>query len=325
MLNRKVIATIIAGTAVATGAQAQENVAATKKVQNPLDLISSQTADIQLRHYIDGKNDGKDRADIDTNEVTTQVRGNFVVNMFDDVVANTLTLAVNKANDGTQQVTQRRPRLLTEVSAFKSTYFTFTPFLDLHLPQGGGPGTRGDLGIAPVVTTSALNVGFGTIEASFRVDAMAQFNSQKEDAEARTSASEERAVGGFGLAAEKDDDGKTTGYKVKDGKGTTYEVIYTPKVKLDLDNTVRGLSLTSFVEYYNTYNPIEEIGEDGSRKTVYDPARKTWSYLQVTYKINETLVFDNFAAVVQEDLYGKSGDQDKINYENLARLTYTMY
>jgi hypothetical protein len=163
------------------------------------------------------------------------------------------------------------------------------------------------------------------LSASFRVDAEAQFHSQKEDAEARTSASEDRATSAFGLTAEKDDSGETS-YKVKDRKATVYEVLYTPSVSLDLDQSVRGLSVTTFIEYDNIYNPYIEVDANtGDRETVYEPARKTWTYLQLTYKVNETLKFDNYFAVVQEDLYGKSGDQDKINYENLARLSYTMY
>jgi len=322
MLNKSALSFL---TAFALSATAYgQDVSSTKESGNILDVISSQSANVQLRNYWEAEVGKTDRDKIGGEMVTTQVRGNFTLNAFNDKLSNTLTLGASSKTDRTNQVKQRSPEFVSELTAFDSDYFSLTPNLYVVAPQDGSGDTNGSIGLRPSLKHPAVNLGgIAMLSSSFTIDADAQFSSSKKDAAVRSEVSDEQAAGlGLTVTANEKTDDKTITAKGK--QGVTYEIMYTPSVALDFSQVVKGLDVEVFVENVNTYEPVLEVDGD-STKTVYQPDRNTDTYFRVGYAINETLKFDNFFWRSDKGLWEARGNTDGNKYTNLARLSYTIY
>lgn len=298
-------------------AQESSTVGSSKVATKLPDLVSSQTGNLQLRSYLFERHEASDRSERAETEVVTQARGNLTVKTFKDKVSTTLTLAASNFSSKEGVITQRRPRLLTEVTAVDSSYFGLVPYLELYGPQTA-PGTRGDLGLRPTLKHPAIVTAIGDLNFALSVEAEGQFNSREEDSKVRTSASEEDARS-FGLS------GESGAYTKKDEKGLTYEVWYVPEVTLNMDRVVKGLTVLSYAEYINTYNPVIEVGTDGSEKRVYEPQRDVTTYVGASYKITDALTLDDQVSFGYSKFYEARGDRDRNRVVNLAMLTYKMY
>jgi hypothetical protein len=143
-----------------------------KRLEGPLSVISDQTGSLEYRHYVNKKIDPSDSSRTSTDEVLNQVRANFSVKTFDDIATTTFIFGAQTTNDGTQQVTQRQPQILTEVDAYSNDYVSVVPSLDIRTPMRERP-TTAEIGVEPTLTHPALDVGIGSLAFSMGGEAVA--------------------------------------------------------------------------------------------------------------------------------------------------------
>lgn len=295
--------------AASVTATAQE-VGATKSAKSLKDLVSSQTGNVQLRNYLynyDAKTPNP------YGDVVTQARANLTVKTFNDVVSTTLTVAVSKANDDSAKVISRRPRLLTEVAAFDSTYYSATPYLDLH-GKIDAAGYRGDLGLAQTLKMPDVETSYGAWKMSMLTESFAILGSESAVKEVRNV---DNAAAAQALA--------DLDESQKEKQAESYVVRVTPNITWDAKGVVDGLTIGVEAEYENTFTPVTDVKADGSTETALQPVREMYSSLVIGYKVNDSLSLTNVTAVGHTGFWEKSGRTDGEQLQNLAVLSYTMY
>lgn len=304
----------VAGTGFA---QSSAQFGASKSAFGLLDKMSSRTADLQYRLYVqrDGVPSAEDPKSVSQNEsVISQVRTNWTWGFYNDVWKNKLTLAATSVtNDNDQKITSRQPRLLSTVDAITTPYFSLVPNLDLYAPTTG-EGTRGDLGIIPKVMLPEIETRFGGIALSFRIEAEAQLSNV--DKEKSTVQGTDDAKAAFALTS--------TPAQRKQGD-PDYEVSFIPQVDLNLGKIVSGLALSVYAEYETLYEKKVEVNSQGAiQKEVWSPTRYTETYVDVGYAINESLAIVNSTQTTTGGFYGSRWD-NKYRFLNLSMLSYTLF
>jgi len=319
MVRRLAFLSAVAGLALSNLANAQE-VSSTKT--GIASKVSSQTGNVQLRHYDFGKYDADGSS---TDYIMTQVRGNFTVGLYKDFITSTLTLALSKASDASQQVYQRRPRVWTEMALVNTKYFTFAPYLDLHGPQTG-LGTRGDLGIIPKVTTTPITTAVGNFTANAWVEAESQFTSRPQDAKIVNAG--DRQDDRYGLSAAEGSEDKDT---LEGGKkDASYEADFVTELDLKVAGA-KGLGLNLQGWYYNEFNPVYKLEEDGTRETIWTVNRFMETWYGVNYAINDVWTVSNIFITTHGGFYQREQNvadgvgNGATRYTNWAMLTAKLY
>lgn len=286
-------------------ANAQE-VGATKKAKAFKDLVSGETANVQLRNYIYDNKDPKSPSD----KMTTQVRGNFGLKTFNDVVTTTLTVAVSKDDVATSKVNTRRPELRTDVAAFDSSYYSVSPFVTLYGKKAET--YAGDVGLVQVLKVPAIATSYGAWNLSFETEAYGTLLSKAENKAIRNSANTDVST----ALNERES-------SQKEKAGESYTVYARPNITWDANSMVEGLTVGVAAEYENVFTSQMDVDANGDAKTVVDAERNMYSQLILGYKVNESLTLTNTLSAGHSGFWASEGRSDGERLMNLAMLTYT--
>jgi hypothetical protein len=254
--------------------------------------------------------------------VRTQVRGNFTVKTLSDKLASTVTLATNidSNNDGVMK--ERAPQLLNELNAFDSDYLSLVPYVDLRMrnktDDGQDQGITTELGLKPELKHPAIVTAVGDLNFSLSAEADVLFRTKKVKGVTKKEGSDRST--GFSLVEN---------FEEKENSAAVPEVMYVPAISLDMNRVFRGLSLTTFAEYYNTYVPVVEMTEDSSGNTdkiiAYQPVRDVISYVGASYKVTDKLSITETIQFHHNGFYEESGDRNGNQVVNYLKVAYTLY
>lgn len=318
-MSRKVVITAMFAAAVANA-----QVETTKRSARIQDVVSGQTGNVELRHYTVQNHSASNKFEEGPQAVKSQVRGNFTLKMFDDKLSSTATFAFTNEAHGYGVLKQRDPQLLSELTAFDSDYFSLTPYADLRFRTKTEGNTRSELGMIPMIKHPAIKTALGDLNFSLHAEAEVQFRSRANEGETRF---DDRRTGSseFGLSSSE----ATEGDKTKENKAAIPEIMYVPTVALNMNRVVSGLSLMTFAEYYNTFEPVKEVttNVDGTRdsKVTYSPKRQTISYVSAAYKATPKLTISETFQIHHGGFYEERGDNDKALWTNYIKVAYTLY
>jgi len=309
------VLTMLASLAFASSAFAQDSIEATL-VSEPTfsDVIRPAAADLSFRYYYMPEYTGDT---LTSDAGMQQIRTNLTFKVL-KTIDSTFILAANRTT-GSQQLTQRRPRVWSEATLYGNEVFTLNAYNYLALPFGGAP-TQADLGLNPTVSFPLPSaIGQFTLLATVRADA--KFKSR--DGDYTVAGADERMRSGLGLV---DEDKKKD--VLKGGQND-------PAYQLDSEAFVKftpaadpKLSLAVGMQHDRNFKPEYTYDENDltSRELSYNESVITVSRVKLDYQVTEAVKLTNDFYYQTEGFYAARVNGVNPDYgPRIMNLTYLTY